>query len=106
MREFHLHVHEPCPSLLPGSCGVRWGRQRSPSRPPGLSLLEGPNQRQTVFAKLHVHRRSLEMPHGQRMDLMALVLPSSMQQSQSQRLGLLHPALTIPCPLQVATPFT
>lgn len=29
-REFQLHVHGPCPSLLPGWCGVRWGRQMSP----------------------------------------------------------------------------
>lgn len=49
-----------------------------------------------VFAQSHVRRCNLEMPRGRRVDLMALVLPSSMKLRQSQRLGLLYPALTVP----------
>lgn len=44
------------------------------------------------------------MPHRRRVDLM--VLPSSVQLSWRQRLGFLHPVLTIPYLLQAATPFT
>lgn len=30
-RELQLHIHGLRPSPLPGSCGVRWGGQMSPS---------------------------------------------------------------------------
>lgn len=102
-------VSAACPwTLSIPAAWLMWGEvgQADVTPPPRLSLLEGPNQRQTVFAKSHGCQCGLEMLYGRRVDLMALVLPSSTELSQSQSLGLFHLALTVPCPLQAVTPFT
>lgn len=95
-RELQLHVHGPCPSLLPVWV---WGEMSPPL--PGWHCWRDPTK-----GKRCLRQCSLEVPHGGGADLMALVLPSSTQLSQRQRLGLLHPVLATPCPLQAGTPFT